>query len=113
MQAQLEDEALRAQNSIYIMLVEWGLHGKWPRTRNAPIYFTREVLSWVCSQEWHVWPGDLPDKSPPWTVKQVSKFLDLTVRRWYHTGIEPWARLLAQDHFERQEAEFQTWHPYE
>ena len=113
MQAQLEDQALRAQNSVYIMLIDWALNAKWPRTRNAPVYFTREVLLWISSQEWHLWPGDLPDKSPPWTVKHVSKFLDLTVRRWYSTAIQDWAHSLAEECFSVQEAEFQMWHPHE
>ena len=104
MQAQLEDQAIRARNSVVIMLVGWALNGKWPRTRNAPVYFTRQVLFWASSKDWFLRPGDLPEKSPPWTVKEISKFLDLTVKPWYRNEMKGWAEYSARQHFELQQS---------
>jgi len=113
MTSQLEDQAARARNGVIIMVVGWSLNAKWPRTRNAPVFFTREVLTWVAQKEWHIWPGDLSEQPPPWSVAQISKFLDLTVHCWYRTALKDWAISVARDCFKTQADRFEMLYPHE
>lgn len=113
MKAQLLDDAGRARARVFVMLVQWALTGTWPKFRNAPVFFLRQILSWSAAKKHFALEPDFPNSSPPWDSKFASHFLDLTALNWYSLGCESWARDLASAEFDFQQRSFQMMNPIE
>jgi hypothetical protein len=113
MKRQLLDDASRARARVYTMIVHWALTGTWPKFRNAPVYFVREILEWSAAKTHFVPESDFPDTPPPWDAKYAAHFLHRTALGWYTLQCDAWARDIASDAFETQEASFQMMHPLE
>jgi hypothetical protein len=107
MKSQLLDDASRARARVYTMLVHWALTGTWPKFRNAPVFFLRQILIWSAAKT-HFGPEtDFPDTPPPWDPKHVAHFLNRTALGWYSLQSDAWARDAASDAFGAQESTFQ------
>jgi hypothetical protein len=113
MKSQLLDDASRSRAPVYTMLVHWALTGTWPKFRNAPVFFVRQILAWSAAKKHFAVEPDFPDTPPPWKPKYVAHFLDRTALGWYSLQRDAWAHDIAVEAFARQEASFQMMHPLE
>ncbi len=112
--SQLTDQSERAYPKVLVMLVEWGLSGKWPQFRNNTVYFVREILSWWAGHNDDSRPlDDFPSSPPPWKSKYVAAFLNYTALWWYSMERQKWARTIAENAFDLQEHDFKMRHPME
>ena len=113
MKRQLLDDAYGARARVFVMLVQWALTGTWPKFRNAPVFFLRQILTWSAAKKHFVLETDFPDTPPPWNSKYVAHFFDRTALGWYSLESDSWARDLASEEFDFQEANFQMMNPLE
>ena len=113
MKRQVLDDAYRVRARVFVMLVQWALTGTWPKFRNAPVFFVRRILMWSAAKKHFALESDFPNCSPPWDAKYVAHFLDHTALRWYSLESDSWARELASEEFDSQEANFAMMHPLE
>jgi hypothetical protein len=108
-QNQLRGQALSAKSKVLGMVREWGATGKWPRVRNAPVYFLREALFFASSKVMSIKPLSYP----PRTTEETTKFIEAAVDQWYDFGMPRWAEKLAKRDFDLQELIFSAHHPLE
>ena len=113
MKRQVLDDASRARARVYTMVVHWALTGTWPKFRNAPVYFLRQILDWSAAKKHFALETDFPDSPPPWDPKYVAHFLHRTALCWYSLECDAWARGTASEAFGAQESSFQMMHPLE
>lgn len=113
MKGQLLDDAHRARARVFVMLVQWTLTGTWPKFRNAPVFFLRQILAWSAAKKHFVPESDFPDAPPPWDPKYGAHFLNRAALGWYSLQCDCWAREVATLAFDAQESEFQMMHPLE
>lgn len=111
MKRQLLDDARRARARVFVMLVQWALTGAWPKFRNAPVFFLRQILIWSAAKKNFALEPDFPNSPPPWNSKYASQFLDKTALGWYSLESDSWARELASEEFDSQETNFQMMNP--
>lgn len=113
MKRQLLDDAYRARARVFVMIVHWALTGTWPKFRNAPVFFLQQILVWSAAKKHFVAETDFPDTPPPWEAKYAAHFFDRTALGWYLLQSDAWARDVASDAFDSQEANFQMMNPLE
>ena len=113
MKRQLLDDASRARAQLHTMIVHWALTGTWPKFRNAPVFFLQQILVWSAAKTHFPLEKDFPDAPPPWQPKHVAYFLDRTAFGWYSIQADTWARDVASDAFDTQEAHFRMMNPLE
>jgi hypothetical protein len=113
MKRQLLDDASRARARVHTMIVYWALTGRWPKFRNAPVFFLQQILAWSAEKKHFVLERDFPDVPPPWEPKQVACFLDRTAFGWYSIKADAWARDVASEEFDSQETHFRMMNPLE
>lgn len=113
MKRQLLDDAAAARARVFVMLVHWASTGTWPKFRNAPVFFLRQVLYWGAGKKGYASDADFPTASPPWEPKHVAHFLDRSALDWYSIQSDAWARDLASEFFDAQENLFDHLHPFE
>ena len=112
MVAQLYDQSDKAYAKVLVMLVEWGLTGKWPPFRNDAVYFVREILTWWTAHTDFQPLDDFPAELPPWKSKYVAVFLKHALW-WYSMERKKWAYSIAEDAFSIQEHDHNARYPME
>lgn len=109
--SQLIDQTDRAYAKAVTMVAHWGLTGKWPAFRNAPVYVVRQALACWTERENFRRIEDFPDTPPPWDAKHAAIFLDHTVLWWYSMERKKWSAAIAENAFDHQERIFNTHNP--
>lgn len=113
MQYQLREQALSAKDRVSFLLTEWCKTGKWPRARNAPIFFLREILLFASLKNAHTTQPTNQPSLPPWASEETTAFIKATFDRWYEFELPQWVEDSAKEAFDLQESLFSGYHPLE
>gem|GEM_PF-3550734 len=87
-----------------VMFMQWASTGKWPRFRNAPVFFTRKILeNYIEKFTDRPMRPELPTTLPPWDAKDIAIFLEEVVKGWIEFTGRYWLKELAREQHEFQE----------